>query len=231
MSDRSVIVGPPTAVGRSRPRSTPRFRWPPVIVTILAIVGLRGRRGIGGRPPGSSSSPAWSPCSSGWPRSIRPEVATLVVIFLLYSNAAVIAVTRFGAPVFVGAVVPMILVVPLGYELLIRRRPIIITPAFPWIVRLPARPDPRHAVRPRHDRGDRRAGDVPARGDRALPPRGQRRSHPIGPAQRGLDPDRRRGLPRRAVGVPGDHRDVLERLPRVRPERLDQRSSGSRSRA
>ena len=66
---------------------------------------------------------------------IRPEIATLVVIFLLYSNAAVVAVTRFGLPVFVGAVVPMILVVPLGYELLIKRRTVVITPAFPWICR------------------------------------------------------------------------------------------------
>ena len=28
----------------------------------------------------------------------------------------------------------MILVVPLGYELLIRRQKVVITPAFPWIV-------------------------------------------------------------------------------------------------
>ena len=64
---------------------------------------------------------------------IRPEVATLVVLFLLYSNAAVVLVTRFGLPTFAGAIVPMILVVPLGYELLIKRRTVIITPAFPWI--------------------------------------------------------------------------------------------------
>ena len=76
-----------------------------------------------------------------------------------------------------GAVVPMILVVPLGYELLIKRRPIVVTPAFPWVVgflliqimgTLFARD-----MSARHGRAD----DVPARRRRPLPPGHQRGPH------------------------------------------------------
>ncbi len=132
MSDRSAIVRPPTPVVRSRPQVDPRFRWPPVIVAILAIAACAAIGATAAERPVIVIAGLVA-LLLGLAALIRPEVATLVVIFLLYSNAAVIAVTRFGAPVFVGAIVPMILVVPLGYELLIRRRPIIITPAFPWI--------------------------------------------------------------------------------------------------
>jgi O-antigen ligase len=126
----SVAVTPPPTTGAS---VAPRFRWPPVILTALAVAGCIA---IG-------ASTAQQPLIAvaglvglllALAATIRPEVATLVVVFLLYSNAAVVAVTRFGAPLLIGAIVPMILVVPLGYELLIKRQKVVITPAFPWIV-------------------------------------------------------------------------------------------------
>jgi O-antigen ligase len=131
MSEGSVAVTPPPA---TRPVPVaPRFRWPPVILAVLAIASCIA---IG-------ASTAQQPLIAvaglvglllALAATIRPEVATLVLVFLLYSNAAVVAVTKFGAPLLLGAIVPMILVVPLGYELLIKRQKVVITPAFPWIV-------------------------------------------------------------------------------------------------
>ena len=131
MSGRSVALPNPPA---ARPAPVaPRFRWPPVIVAILAIASCVA---IGAT---TADRPLIAVAGLvglllALAATIRPEVATLVVVFLLYSNAAVVAVTRFGMPLLIGAVVPMILVVPLGYELLIKRQKVVITPAFPWIV-------------------------------------------------------------------------------------------------
>jgi O-antigen ligase len=127
VSGRTHLAGP--AAGAV---VTPRFRWSSVVAAMLAITGcvavgvvtadrpLIALAGLIGLLLAIASA-------------IRPEVATLVAVFLLYSNAVVVLVTRFGLPGFVGAVVPMIFVVPLGYELLIKRHNVVITPAFPWI--------------------------------------------------------------------------------------------------
>ena len=64
---------------------------------------------------------------------LTPEVATLVVLGLLYSNAAVIMVKWHGVPYIVGACVPLLLVAPLAYLLIVRRQPLVITSAFPWL--------------------------------------------------------------------------------------------------
>ncbi|MDP9482592.1 MAG: O-antigen ligase family protein [Chloroflexota bacterium] len=131
MSGRSVAVTPPPADIPGQ--VAPRFRWPPVMVTILAIASCIALGASTAEQPVIAVA-ALVGVLLALAAAIRPEVATLVVVFLLYSNAAVVAVTRFEAPLIVGAIVPMILVVPLGYELLIKRREVIITPAFPWIM-------------------------------------------------------------------------------------------------
>jgi O-antigen ligase len=129
------------AAGRPTPSATasapvaPRFRWPPVIVTILALAACAAVGAAAADQPflaifglvGLILAVA---------SAMRPEVATLAVVFLLYSNAVVVAVTKIGIPVIAAAVVPMIFVVPLGYELLIRRQKVIITPAYPWAIGL-----------------------------------------------------------------------------------------------
>ncbi len=65
---------------------------------------------------------------------MRPTIATVVVVFVLYSNAAVIAVRFHDVPFFVAALVPAMLVPPLAAYLVLERKPIVITSAFPWIV-------------------------------------------------------------------------------------------------
>jgi putative inorganic carbon (HCO3(-)) transporter len=65
---------------------------------------------------------------------LRPDVATLTTIAILYSNAAVIAVRFHGVPLFVAAFVPMLLMVPLARDLVVRRLPVIAPPMLPWMV-------------------------------------------------------------------------------------------------
>jgi O-antigen ligase len=58
----------------------------------------------------------------------RPDFATLVVVFILYTNAAVIAVKFHNVPNLVGASLPALLVFPLASYAIIRREKIILNP-------------------------------------------------------------------------------------------------------
>jgi hypothetical protein len=66
--------------------------------------------------------------------AVRPEIATLVVLAVLYSNAAVLAVTYHGMPAFISAAVPMLLVAPLVHLLLVQRQPFIFATPLPWVI-------------------------------------------------------------------------------------------------
>ena len=65
---------------------------------------------------------------------LRPDVATLTTIAILYSNAAVVAVHFHGVPFFVAALVPLLLVVPLARDLIVRRLPVVAPPMLGWMV-------------------------------------------------------------------------------------------------
>jgi len=112
--------------GRRRPSS--------VLVVLLAAIGLSAGVGaIGG------NNPVLAVASVGAlllavSMAIRPDVAAFVVVGVLYSNAAVIAVQFHGVPAFAAVAVPLLLIVPVGYELVVRRRPVVITSAFPLMI-------------------------------------------------------------------------------------------------
>ena len=65
---------------------------------------------------------------------VRPGVATLVVVAILYSNAGVIAVRFHDVPTLVAGAVPALLIPPLAAFIVLERKQIVITSAFPWIV-------------------------------------------------------------------------------------------------
>lgn len=65
---------------------------------------------------------------------LRPDVATLLVVAIMYSNAAAIAVHFHRVPFTVAAGAPVLLAMPLGYFLLIRRERLVVPPAVPWIL-------------------------------------------------------------------------------------------------
>jgi O-antigen ligase len=62
------------------------------------------------------------------------EVATLAVVFLLYSNAPAVAVQFHGVPFIVAAMVVLPLFIPLTYYLFLRREPLVISSALPFIL-------------------------------------------------------------------------------------------------
>lgn len=66
--------------------------------------------------------------------ALSPEVATVLVVTIIFTNAAVIAVNFHGVPFIIGAAVPLLLVIPFIYYVLIQRRPFVITPALKWLV-------------------------------------------------------------------------------------------------
>ena len=65
---------------------------------------------------------------------LRPDYATLLVVAIVYSNAAVVAVRFHDVPFALAAGSVFLLCVPLGYYLLVRRAPLIIPRAVPWIL-------------------------------------------------------------------------------------------------
>lgn len=62
---------------------------------------------------------------------VHPDAATVAVLFVLYSNAAVVAVRYHDVPFFVGASLPVLLVIPLGYYLVFRRQELIVDHVVP----------------------------------------------------------------------------------------------------
>ena len=65
---------------------------------------------------------------------LRPDIATLAGIGLIYSNLAVVMVRFHGAPGFVAAMVPLLLVVPLARDLVVRRLPVVAPQPLRWML-------------------------------------------------------------------------------------------------
>lgn len=66
--------------------------------------------------------------------ALQPDRATLVVVAILYSNAAAIAVQQHGLPYFAGAAFPFLLVVPFAYHVVVRREPVVVAGGLPFVV-------------------------------------------------------------------------------------------------
>jgi putative inorganic carbon (hco3(-)) transporter len=121
----SMAVGEPVA-DRRRPSS--------VFVVLVAAVALAAGVGaIGGNNPVLAIASAGAALLAV-SMAIRPDVASLLVVGILYSNAAVIAVQFHDVPAFAAVAVPVLLIVPVGYELVVRRRPVVVTSSFPLMV-------------------------------------------------------------------------------------------------
>ena len=66
---------------------------------------------------------------------VRPDLATLAFVFVLFSNAVVVAIRSHGVPSIAAAGVVLLLMWPLSHYLLIRREPIVLPHVF-WLVLL-----------------------------------------------------------------------------------------------
>src|SRR5215204_3609759 len=65
---------------------------------------------------------------------LQPNIATLAVVFILYTNAATVAVKFHGAPSIVSAGFLLLLLIPLVYFVVVQRQPIIVTRVLPLLV-------------------------------------------------------------------------------------------------
>lgn len=63
-----------------------------------------------------------------------PQAPTLAVLFILITNAAVIAVDFHGVPYIVGAATPVLLAIPLANYLIFERRPLITDSVVPLLI-------------------------------------------------------------------------------------------------
>ena len=63
----------------------------------------------------------------------RPQAATYVVIIILYSNAAAVAVSHYRLPE-IGLAFPLLLALPLADHLMLRREPLTMTAALPFFL-------------------------------------------------------------------------------------------------
>jgi putative inorganic carbon (hco3(-)) transporter len=64
---------------------------------------------------------------------VRPSTATYVVVAILYSNAAAVAISHHGLPAFIGLAFPALLAIPLADYLVFKRQPVTFTSAFPFL--------------------------------------------------------------------------------------------------
>ncbi len=124
----------PISATASQSRVAGRRRPSSVLVVLLAAIGVSAGVGaIGGNNPVLAVASVGAVLLAV-SMAIRPDVAAFVVVGILYSNAAVIAVQFHGVPAFAAVAVPILLIVPVSYELVVRRRPVVITSAFPLMI-------------------------------------------------------------------------------------------------
>lgn len=65
---------------------------------------------------------------------VRPDLAVPVVLFVMYSNAAVVAVRFHGVPAITAMLVPAPLLIPFICNVLLRQQSVVVTSALPWIL-------------------------------------------------------------------------------------------------
>ena len=65
-----------------------------------------------------------------------PDIATFAVIFILFSNIAVVASRFHGVPRIVASAFPLLLAAPLIRDLVLRRQRLVVTPALPLLLLL-----------------------------------------------------------------------------------------------
>ncbi len=136
MSDVAAPFGESLPTGRNGPEPSGRGGRRPAVwaaVTAIVAVAVAGALGAVAVDRPLVAVALVGAALLGMTIIVRPGVATLVVVAVLYSNAGVIAVRFHDVPSFAAAAVPMLLIPPLAAFIVLERRPIVITSAFPWI--------------------------------------------------------------------------------------------------
>lgn len=64
----------------------------------------------------------------------RPDAASVIVIFLIYTNAVVVLVRFHGLPDVAALALPLALSAPFAWRVVLRREVVVVTPALPWML-------------------------------------------------------------------------------------------------
>jgi putative inorganic carbon (hco3(-)) transporter len=117
---------PDTTLRTGRPRVTPAF-----VVVLLVVVALVGASaGVAPVPVLAAGVVALA----GARLLARPDLATLAVVSLIYSNAVVVGVRLHGVPEAIQYVVPLLLALPLADRVLRQREAFVSARALPFAV-------------------------------------------------------------------------------------------------
>jgi hypothetical protein len=110
-----------------------RWSGPAILYGLLPLIAVAGAVMAMERPVWAAAAAIVSVV--GYFLMRRPDVATLLAIFLLYTNSADVAATFHGLPKALAmSSFPVLLLLPLCYYLFIRREPILVMPALPLML-------------------------------------------------------------------------------------------------
>ena len=127
------MTAPGTTFERERPRQTTDSERAAIAAAAIIILGALGAGILAADAPLLVVAAA-SGLFLAIAMVLRPDVATLTSIAVIYSNAAVVLVRFHSLPAFAAAFVPLLLLVPLARDLVVRRLPVIAPPAMRWMV-------------------------------------------------------------------------------------------------
>ena len=127
------MTAPGTTFGRERPRQTTDPERAAIAAAAIVILGALGAGILSADAPLLVVAGA-SALFLAIAMVLRPDVATLTSIAVIYSNAAVVLVKFHNLPPFAAAFVPLLLLVPLARDLVVRRLPVVAPPAMRWMV-------------------------------------------------------------------------------------------------
>jgi putative inorganic carbon (hco3(-)) transporter len=120
-------MSPVAATGQTPSRTQTRATWRLVLLAVAVAIGAT----VAAQPV--LGFLALSVAAFGLVVLTRPEWATIAAAAILYSNAAVVAHRIHGLPKPVSHAAGLLVVVALAHQLGVRRSPVLITQAFPWI--------------------------------------------------------------------------------------------------
>jgi O-antigen ligase len=127
------VTAPGTTFERERPRQATDPERAALAAAAIIILGALGAGVLSADAPLLVVAGAGA-LFLGIAMVLRPDVATLTAIVVIYSNAAVVLVRFHGVPAFAAAFVPLLLLVPLARDLVVRRLPVVARPAMGWMV-------------------------------------------------------------------------------------------------
>jgi putative inorganic carbon (hco3(-)) transporter len=124
-----AVAGRTAALNRTLSSGGPALA-PAVLIAVLAVAGVLGALALR-MPLVAVVLPVAA--LGALLLMTKLDASLVLVLFLLYSNAAGVAVRVHGAPVLIAGLFPLLLGIPLIHRVVVRKEPIVLTPAVPFL--------------------------------------------------------------------------------------------------